>query len=98
MNLGNILTTNDKGQIVIPKEMRKALGINPDIALNLTLRGNGIYIYPIEEVITKLESESSYLSLLEKTKGSWEQEDWQGTRKIRRKIEEAASAKRKNLW
>ncbi len=71
MKIGNFTTPNSKGQIVIPKQLRDALGITPKTPLNLVLRGGGIYIYPIDEVITKLESESSYLSILEKTQGAW---------------------------
>ena len=98
MKVGSFTTTNDKGQLVIPKEMRDALGIDSGVTLNLVLAGNGIYIYPVEEFITKAEMESSYLRLLEKTKGTWANEDWGEVEQNRSKIELEASKSRKNQW
>lgn len=98
MKVGMIANTNQKGQIVIPKQMRKALGIEAGMALNLLLRGNGIYIYPVEEVITKTEGETSYLEILQKTQGAWRNEDWNSLRRKRRMIELKASQKRKQVW
>ncbi len=98
MKVGTIATTNQKGQIVIPKKMRDILGIEPNIVLSLIVRGGGIYIYPIEEVITKAEKESSYFEILKKTQGAWAKENWDSLRKKRAKIELAASKKRKKAW
>jgi len=72
MKVGIVTQTNQKGQIVIPQKIREALGINQGTALNLVVSGNGIYIYPIEEIITKAEKESSYSAILKETQGSWE--------------------------
>lgn len=99
MKVGLLTTPNNKGQIVIPKQLRKALGITSETSLNLVLRGNGIYIYPIDEVLTKLEAESSYLAILEKTQGAWaDDKSWKKTAKRRKKIEQASSLRRKNAW
>jgi len=99
MKIGIITEPNKKGQIVIPKQFRKALGISSETQLNLVLRGGGIYIYPIDEVLTKLEGESSFLSILEKTQGSWANDkSWERTEKRRRKIEQASSLRRKKAW
>ena len=98
MKVGIIAKTNQKGQVVIPQKMRKALGIEPGTVLNLVLAGRGIYLYPVEEVVTKTERENSYLKILERTQGSWKKEDWQVLRKKRRKIELSASKKRKKKW
>ena len=98
MKVGIITKPNQKGQIVIPKKMREALGIDVNVFLNLILRGNGIYIYPVEEVITKVEKENSYFEILQKTQGSWSAEDWNLLRKKRRKIERDASKGRKQRW
>ena len=98
MKIGSFTTTNDKGQLVIPKDMRDALGIDSSVTLNLVLAGNGIYVYPVEEFITKSETESSYLQLLGKTKGTWAHEDWDEVEKNRSKIELEASRSRKNQW
>jgi len=49
--------------------------------------------------LTKLESESSFLSILEKTQGSWANDkSWDKTEKRRRKIEQASSLRRKKAW
>jgi AbrB family looped-hinge helix DNA binding protein len=95
MKIGNIVKSNIKGQVVIPKEIRDALGINENISLNLILAGQGIYLYPIKEVVTKVEGESSYLKLLEKTKGSWGKEKADPNRS---KLELKASKERKKAW
>ncbi len=98
MKVGVIAKPNQKGQIVIPKEIRDSLGIDSQVALNLIVRGNGIYIQPIEEVIIKTEKENSYLEVLRKTQGAWKKKDWGSLRKKRKKIELAASEKRKKAW
>lgn len=98
MKIGIITQTNQKGQIVIPKKIREALGINEKTPLNIILSDNGIHIYPIEEVITKTESESTYLEILKKTQGGWKNENWATIEKKRKKIELDASKKRKKLW
>lgn len=97
MKVGTIIKPNKKGQIVIPQEFRKALGIKYDISLNIIKKGGGIFIYPIKEVITSVESENSYYKILEKTRGKWS-EDWEKLEKSRRKIELEASKKRKKQW
>ena len=98
MKVGSILIPNVKGQIVIPKEIRDALGINTNVPLNLVIRGKGIYLYPIEELITQAEVEGSYLKLLEKTEGTWVDEDWKKLKEKREKIELLASDRRKRIW
>jgi len=76
MNIGTITKPNIKGQIVIPKQMRDTLGIKENTPLNLVVRGNGIYIYPIAQIVAKSENVSSYSKLLEKTQGAWAGDDW----------------------
>lgn len=98
MKVGSIIVPNVKGQIVIPKEVRDALGINANVPLNLVVRGGGIYLYPVEELVTRVESEDSYFKLLEKTKGAWAGEEWEGIRKARKKIELTACQRRKKKW
>lgn len=95
MKIGTITKTNQKGQIVIPQKIREALGIEAGTILNLVLAGKGIYLYPVEEVITKTEKESSYLQVLKRTQGSWQETNWQSSRK---KIELSASKRRKKQW
>lgn len=99
MKVGFIAEPNKKGQIVIPKQLREALGITPQTPLNLVLRGGGIYIYPIDEVLTRVEGKTSYLAILEKMQGAWAYDKtWDKTEKRRRKIELAASLRRKKAW
>lgn len=95
MKVGIITTPNSKGQIVIPKAIREALGINANTPVNLQVRGDGLYIHPVREVITEHESQDSYLKILEKTAGSWKGDNWFVTERRRKKIELAASARRK---
>ncbi|SRR6266568_6712127 len=98
MKIGSFTTPNDKGQIVIPKEMRDALSIDTNATLNIILAGKGIYIYPVEEFLTRVEGESSYIKLLEKTKGSWKDDNWDTLRKKKSHIELEASKSRRKAW
>ena len=98
MKIGTLTSTNQKGQIVIPQKIREELGIYPDSVLNLFQVGNGIYLYPVEEVLTRTEKESSYLEVLKMTKGSWSKEDFTSLRKKRKKTEIRASLIRKEKW
>lgn len=66
-----ITTVNVKGQIVIPKSMRDTLGITPDAPLQVSLRDKGITIQPIDQIITRMDSENTLLSVLEATRGAW---------------------------
>ena len=70
MKVGYIIKSNKKGQIVIPKEVRMALGITEGTSLNIEIREKAAYMYPIKEVSTE-RTHDSYLKLLEKTKGTW---------------------------
>lgn len=56
MKVGYIAKPNKKGQVVIPKKLRDELGITSDTAINFILRDNGLYMYPVEEVVVRLES------------------------------------------
>ena len=97
MKAGVVIKPNEKGQIVIPKEMRDALGIDSNIMLNLILAGKGIYIYPIKEIITNSETENSYAKLLEKTQGAWEDKEDPLVEK-REQLELEQAAARKKPW
>ena len=98
MKVGLVSRTNEKGQLVIPKKVRQLLGIKSNSLLNLVLRGGGLYIYPVEEVLVKGETENFYLKILEKTQGGWAREDLSSLRKRRKKIELDASKKRRTKW
>jgi AbrB family looped-hinge helix DNA binding protein len=98
MKIGVFTSPNDKGQIVIPKEIRDALSIDTNATLNIILAGKGIYIYPVEEFLTKAEGENSYIKLLEKTKGSWKNDNWDALNKNKSQLEIEASKSRKKAW
>lgn len=97
MKIGIILNPNEKGQVVIPKEIREKLGINSDTPLNVVLRGSGIYIYPIEGIISRSKVENSYLKTLGKTKGVWAKIETGPTAK-KRHLELSAAARRRKTW
>lgn len=96
MKIGEIIKPNIKGQIVIPQAYRKALGIDASMALHIIMRGKGLYLHPIEGVIGLLDKEEPYIKVLEKTRGKWRKEV--GNDSQRRKVELAASKKRKQSW
>lgn len=99
MKVGVITQPNKKGQIVIPQSMRKALKIADNSVLNMVMRGSGIYIYPVDEVITSSEKENAYIKILSKTKGTWSDEKLDIKKDDKRKKKElAASKRRKQTW
>ncbi len=98
MNLNLVVQTDQKGQIILPKEVGKALGVGRKTTLKLVFSGGGIYIYPVEDDIFRLGRKNSYLEVLKMTQGSWRGEGWENFRKRRGKIELLASKKRKKLW
>jgi bifunctional DNA-binding transcriptional regulator/antitoxin component of YhaV-PrlF toxin-antitoxin module len=97
MKVGHLVSTNSKGQLVIPASVRKQLQIDEQVPLQLMVKGNTIQIVPILSVITSATtSESSYFDLLTQTKGSWANEKSPTAK--RREIELAAAARRKAAW
>lgn len=98
MNLLTITKPNQKGQVVIPKKIRDSLGINANVLLQAVIKGGGVYLYPIRDIVKQVEHESSYLKILSRTKGAWADENWQPIKARRKKIEFRASQKRKQAW
>lgn len=99
MKLGIIIKPNEKGQLVIPKELREKLGIEPDSLLHVVLRGDGIYIYPVHGIISDTQNENSYVKVLERTKGAWATAtNHLATSGKKRQLELETSAKRKKAW
>lgn len=96
MKIGTIAQPNKKGQVVIPKEYRDKLGISDKTPLNIVLKGNAIYLYPVEEILTAAENESSYIKVLEKTQGKWAGAE--DHTKKKRALELKASRRRKQTW
>lgn len=100
MNNTTITTVNTKGQLVIPKNMRDILGITRDVPLEVSLKGDGIMIYPIERIVRKVDGEDLFDRILEMTQGAWgfETEEEKEQEKKRRRIEFLASKKRRLSW
>ena len=87
MNLGIVTKPNAKGQIVIPKRFRDELGIDKDVLLSLTIKGNGVYITPLDKSIATSDSRRVYIEMLKRTAGTWTGDDWGKTETKRKKIE-----------
>ena len=98
MILGNLITPNSKGQVVIPQKIREQLGIDEESVLQIFSAGGGVVIYPIESVERKIEGKSSYLDVLEATAGSWVGDDWDATAAKRAGIEKNKTEKAKKTW
>ncbi|OGE81613.1 MAG: hypothetical protein A3H72_00980 [Candidatus Doudnabacteria bacterium RIFCSPLOWO2_02_FULL_48_8] len=100
MKIQHIAKTNEKGQIVIPKDLRDELGISDKVSLHLVKKGPGIYIYPVSEVIGEFDTVNSYLAILEKTQGSWGPETVEEKRreKAQKKMEQKAARLGKQQW
>jgi AbrB family looped-hinge helix DNA binding protein len=100
MNIGVFTKPNEKGQIVIPKEMRDELGITSDVTLNLSVSGKGIYIALVDAFISKQDREESYVKLLEKTQGGWGSDTTKDLEQEqqRRAVELKASEERNKAW
>jgi len=98
MKAKNVTSTNAKGQIVIPKDIRDKLGITPQVPLYVTKKENTVCIQPIHDVITEDKNKKEYLAILDETHGTWQDENWGRHRKKRRKIELEATEKKKQPW
>ncbi len=71
MKVGTIVRIGTKGQIVIPKEIRDNLGLAVDSPLNILLENGGIYIQPVESILTHADRETTYPEILKRTQGAW---------------------------
>ncbi len=99
MNLGNIVTPNSKGQIVIPQKMRASLGLTSQTPLQAIQVGQSIVLHPITD-ITKGEDYNNEIfdQVLEKTAGSWAGDDWERTVLRRDKVERRAAKEGTKAW
>lgn len=93
----SIISTNQKGQLVIPQHMRQALQIAPDVSLHISLQGSSLRIVPIKDVATAGDKSSSYLNVLRLTQGSWGGSDAVED-KAKNELEIEASIQRKQAW
>lgn len=102
MKVGMIVESNMKGQIVIPKKIRDELNITENTPLNMRVIDDGIYIYPIKEVITTAQEDKNYrmlLRILKETQGAWaDDRDFDKRQSKMRKIEIEVAKKMKKAW
>jgi len=96
MNIGEITTTNSKGQIVIPKKLREALKITTGTTIQLSPKGNGLYLIPVKSILTIEDEENTYVNILKKTAGAWGKVPAQD--KLKKDLELKASSRRKIQW
>ncbi len=75
MKVGTITKPNKKGQVVIPKDIREKLNINSNTSLNIIAKGKGVYLYPVKEIITEADEDSSYLDVLRETQGQYHSDE-----------------------
>ncbi len=97
MNIGNIVTPNTKGQIVIPQKLRGGLGITSNTPLHVSLAGDAIMIRPIRSIITNDDTHVARAEVLKNTAGSWADDDWPKTEEKRNQKELEEAKKRKAL-
>lgn len=70
----NITYPNSKGQIVIPIEYRKKLGIDESVAILMKLVESRIILNPMGPIIPKIDKESNFKTILDRTRGIWGEE------------------------
>lgn len=101
MNIGTIVTTNMKGQVVIPAKVRYRLGITAQTPLQVEIVGQDVVFHPVARVVRKGDfTDEMFAEILKKTQGAWgpaspEEIKWE---KEKRKKELKASEKRRNAW
>jgi AbrB family looped-hinge helix DNA binding protein len=95
-----ITTTNPKGQIVIPQPLRQQLGITKDTPIEVSVKGQAIYLHPIKDIIRQVDTETTYLHILKATQGSWGKATVKDTKtdKTKSRLELKASKERRQSW
>lgn len=84
--------------MVIPKKIRDELGIHEGVLLTVTVRGDGVYISPLEKSLGTSDSKKIALEILKRTAGSWAGDSWEETESKRREIELKVAEKRRKAW
>lgn len=100
MNVGTFTTPTARGQIVIPADYRKALGITSDTMLSLRLIGGGIYVQPMTLSPTTVFDDGTFLDFLKKNRGFMAGDmNFTPARLAQKRKKELARIKeKKNLW
>lgn len=66
-----VAKVNTKGQMVLPNDYRKKLGIKANSQVEVRLNNNYISISPIKGVISAVSEEDTYASILKDSQGKW---------------------------
>ena len=97
-NITHVTKLNTKGQLVIPSEIRNALGLKTNDNVEIKLVGNFIAVSPVKDIITSRSYENTYSSILRDTKGTWSDNDFTYmTDKSKKEIDKAKERKN-NKW
>lgn len=100
MNLPLFTQTNNKGQVVIPKSIRKKLDITQGTLLEIVVRAQGLYLYPVKTQRKNIAVHEPFLQLLKKTAGVWgnttpnEEKRYQ----LQHQLEMVAAKRRQQSW
>ena len=100
MNKFELVRSNAKGQIVIPKAFRDILGVIEESDLKISILENSIIITPVTGYITAEDDMELYKNLLEISKGAWGKVSTKekSLETDRKNFEINESKKAKNLW
>lgn len=99
--IGSIVSSNAKHQVIIPKEVRDALGIDKPVKYYVTVSPTQKITYePIESVsVSQRAKNLAYLKILKKTQGAWAGDNWPKTEAKQKKLElEAAKKLKQESW
>ena len=99
MKIQAIVQPNSKGQIVIPKAVRKLLGIDSETQLHLTASGQSFVVTPfVTADFPKVLTKVTYADILSSTKGTWADDSWPETASAREQTELVATKQAKKQW
>jgi bifunctional DNA-binding transcriptional regulator/antitoxin component of YhaV-PrlF toxin-antitoxin module len=97
MNMYTIAIPNSKGQVVIPKKFRDELKMKKDQPLQVSVFLDGIYLKPIERIVTGFDDRKAYIEYMKTIQGSWANDE--DDREERRQVELKAAKKiREEKW
>lgn len=98
--MNNVITkTNVKGQFVLPIAMRKALGIDENTHLHVSLKDRVITIEPFTDIVVSQRAKNlAYLKILKSTQGAWVGDNWPEQEKEIDKREIKATDEMRNAW
>jgi len=86
--------------MVIPKAAREKLGIAEGTLLQVVVRAQGLYLYPVKTLAKTEDSHQAFIKLLKSTAGAWGPPTKEEIKKEkhRHKLEIEASKRRQKAW